>query len=328
MPANLTPEYFDAEKRYRLAKTPQEKVAALEEMLRVMPKHKGTDKLQGDLRRRLSKLRNEASKKSSGGRRSDIYYVEKSGAGQVCLVGPPNTGKSQLLTALTNARPEVADYPFTTRLPQTGIMRYENVPIQLVDLPPVHPDVTESWVFAVIRNADLLWLVFDLAHDDLLEHMEDLLGRMDQANVKPQGLHVEEDDEHHLSKKVLVVGNKSDLPHARDHLILFSEMYGDRFAIHPVSAKAGKGLRELGKMTFDRLGIMRVYTKAPGKDPDLEEPVILPLGSTVSDFAEAIHKDFAQKLKFARIWGNNKHGGQRVQQDYLLMDGDVLELHL
>lgn len=328
MPANLPPQYFDAEKRHRLAKTANEKVLALEEMLRIMPKHKGTEKLQGELKRKISKLRNEASKRSSGGHRSDVYYVEKAGAGQAAMVGPPNVGKSQLLTALTNARPEVADYPFTTRLPQTGMMRFENVPIQVVDLPPIHPELTEGWVFAIVRNADVLWIVLDLSNDDLLDHLEQVLGQLDQAHINPIGLRPEAEDEQHLSKKVLLVGNKADLPRAQDHLTILGELYGDRFTVLSVSARSGTGVDQLRKTTFLILDISRVYTKLPGKEADLNEPVILPAGSTVLDFAEQIHKDFAQKLKFARIWGPNKHGGQRVQRDYPLTDGDILELHM
>jgi hypothetical protein len=328
MPANLPPQYFDAEKRYRLAKTPQEKIQALEEMLRIMPKHKGTEKLQGELRRKISKLKVEATKRSSGGRKSDIYFVEKAGAGQVALVGPPNSGKSSLLAALTNARPEVADYPFTTRLPVAGMMKFENVQIQIVDLPPVDPHLTEPWVYAVMRNANILWIVLDLSDDDLLEHLEIVLQQLQEANIQPVGLREEEESDHALAKRTLLVGTKADDPRAPDHLEILRELYGDRFAIFGVSSLDGDGLDALGRASFELLGIIRVYTKAPGKEPDLSEPVILPQGSTVQDFAEQIHKDFSRKLKFARIWGPGKHGGQRVQRDYPLTDSDILELHI
>jgi ribosome-interacting GTPase 1 len=328
MPANLPPQYFEAEKRYRIARTPQEKIHALEDMLRIMPKHKGTDKLQAELKRKISKLRSEASKRSSGARRSDHYYVEKTGAGQVVMAGPPNVGKSKLLAALSNARPEVADYPFTTRLPQTGMMLFENVQIQVVDLPPIHPELTEAWVFAMLRNADALWIVLDLNEDAVLDHMELLLEQLEQANIIPLMRSQSFEDDQHLSKKSLIVCNKMDLPRATDHLEILEELYGNRYQIIQVSAQSGAGLGSLQRATFDILGVIRVYTKTPGKEPDLNKPVILPQGSTVLHCAEQIHKDFAQKLKFARIWGENKHKGQRVQRDYPLEDGDVIELHL
>lgn len=328
MPANLPPQYFDAEKRYRLARTPQEKIQALEEMLRIMPKHKGTDRLQGELRRKISLLRKEACSKSSGGRRGDNYFVEKAGAGQVVMAGPPNSGKSSLMRALTNAKPEVADYPFTTRTPQAGIMVYQNVRIQLVDVPPVHPEMTEPWVYAILRNSDVIWIVLDLASDDLLQDLESVLEALDGASIKPVGEGDYQEDQDRLTKRALVVANKIDSPKGDEHLEILQEFYSGRFPILGVSAMRLEGLQGLVHSTFRSLGIIRAYTKVPGKAPDLEDPVILPAGSTVADFAEQIHKDFAQKLKFARIWGANKHDGQRVYLDFPLEDGDILELHI
>jgi ribosome-interacting GTPase 1 len=328
LPANLPPQYFDAEKRYRLARTPQEKILALEEMLRIMPKHKGTEKLQGELRRKISKLRTEGGRRSGAGRRTDMYYVEKVGAGQVAMAGPANAGKSRLLAALTNARPEVAEFPFTTRLPQSGVMRYQNVRIQLVDLPPLHPELTEPWVLAVVRNCDALWVVVDLADDNLLEDLESVLGQLTEAGIQLVGKEREEEEEDRLPKRVLLVGNKIDRPGAQENARVLEGLYGEKFPVVGVSAEFGTSLHELQRATFELLEIIRAYTKAPGKDPDLQDPVILPRGSTVLDFAEQIHKDFAEKLKFARIWGPNKHGGQRVQRDYPLTDGDILELHI
>lgn len=328
MPANLPPQYFDAEKRYRLARTPHEKIQALEEMLRIMPKHKGTDRLQGELRRKISLLRKETSSKTTGGRRASTYFVEKVGAAQVVMAGPPNSGKSSLMRALTNAKPEVADYPFTTRTPQAGIMVYQNVRIQLVDVPPLHPEMTEPWVYAILRNSDVIWIVLDLASDDLLQDLESVLEALDGASIKPVGEGDHQEDQDKLTKRALVVANKIDSPRGNDHLEILQELYSGRFPILGVSAVRLEGLEGLVHSTFRSLGIIRAYTKVPGKAPDLEDPVILPAGSTVADFAVQIHKDFAQKLKFARIWGSNKHDGQRVHLDFPLEDGDILELHI
>ena len=167
MPANLTPQYLDADKRFRQAKNAAEKISALEDMLALIPKHKGTEKMQADLKRRLSKAREEAQKKGKAGARGNTYHVPREGAGQVVLVGPPNSGKSTLLAMLTNAIPEVGDYPFTTRKPLPGMMDFENVKIQLVDLPPIAPEWTEGWVYALIRNAELVLVLVDLASDDV-----------------------------------------------------------------------------------------------------------------------------------------------------------------
>src|SRR5918996_3670894 len=184
MPANLTPQYLDAEKRFRQAKVPAERISALEEMLALIPKHKGTEKMQADLKRRLSKAREEAQKKGKAGARGNTYHVPREGAGQVVLVGSPNTGKSTLLAMLTNATPEVGDYPFTTRKPLPGMMDFENVKIQLVDLPPIAPDWTEGWVYALIRNADLVLVLVDLASDDVFEHVEQLRSQLATHKIR------------------------------------------------------------------------------------------------------------------------------------------------
>jgi hypothetical protein len=166
MPANLPPQYHEAEKRYRAAKTPVEKIQALQEMLAIIPKHKGTDHLVGDLKRRMARHQAEAQKKGAGGKGFSLY-IDREGVGQAVLVGLPNVGKSLLLNRLTHARSEVADYPFTTRHPHPGMVEFENVQIQLVDLPPVSPEHTDLWVFSLIRNADIVLLVVDLNRDEV-----------------------------------------------------------------------------------------------------------------------------------------------------------------
>ena len=168
MPANLTPEYRRAEKEFRAAKTPHGKLACLEHMLRVMPKHKGTDHMQADLKRRISRLREQNEHKSGKAKRAPVSKVEKEGAGQIVLLGAPNSGKSQLLAALSNAHVNVADYPFSTHLPQPGMMHFEDVQIQLVDTPPVTADYMEMWMPDTVRRADRALLVVDLGNDTLL----------------------------------------------------------------------------------------------------------------------------------------------------------------
>lgn len=329
VPTNLPPHYFEVEKRYRSASTTQEKIRAIEEMLRIMPKHKGTDRLHGDLRKKLSKLRAESQKKQPGGKRGFLYHVEKTGAGQVALVGPPNSGKSKFLDTLTNAGPEVADYPFTTRMPISGMMRFENVQIQLVDLPPISRDFTEAWVFSIIRNADALFLVLDLSDHDLLDQWEMLFQELERTKIEPVGdSSPDGKDSGFIRKKALVIGNKSDLPGAIENGSVLDELYGNLFDILKISALSEKNAKRIARRGFELLDILRAYTKTPGKPPDLEDPVILKRGATVLDFAEQIHKDFRQKLRFARIWSKEKQDGQKVQRDHLLADEDVIEFHI
>jgi ribosome-interacting GTPase 1 len=327
MPANLTPEYLTAEKQFKAAVSPVEKLVALQEMLRAIPKHKGTEKMQADIKRRISRLRKEQAHKG-GPRKSGGIYVKKSGEGQVVLVGPPNSGKSEILARLTNAEPKIADYPFTTRMPTPGMMLYENVQIQLVDLPPIAEGYIESWLPQIIRVADAALLVLSARNDDILSQFEDTIGILEQHKIKLFGR--EEPDELPIGVeplKTLIVANKMDLPNASDNLEIFKEFFGDDFPILPVSVGDEANLNGLRRAVYDMLGLLRVYTKAPGKQPDREHPFVLHHGDTLYDLAESIHRDIAETLKTARIWGSGKFDGQLVNKDYELVDEDIIEIH-
>ena len=324
MPANLSPEYLDAEERLKQARTSPEKIAALEEMLATIPKHKGTEKMQAELKRKLSKLRGE--KKKGGARHTPVYQIERQGAGQVALVGPPNSGKSSLLAGLTRAAPLVADYPFATRLPLPGMMPFENIQIQLVDLPPLHPHLPESWVPQAIRCADAVALVVDLGQDEVLEQLTETLAQLEKGKIRV-GRETGELPRGFVHKLALLVGNKCDLPRARSNFEILAELWKERFRLLAVSAQTGEGLETFRRAVFDLLGIVRVYTKSPGKKIDRSAPFVLPRGATVREVAERVHKDFVGALKFARIWGAGKFDGQMVQRDYIVEDNDVIELH-
>lgn len=328
MPANLPPQYLEAEQRLRQARTPAEKIQAIEAMLAVIPKHKGTEKLIGDLRRRISKLKTEASKKG-GPKRETLFFVDKEGAGQVVLVGPPNGGKSMLLSRLTHASPEVADYPFTTRTPLPGMMPFENIQIQLVDLPPLFPGHTEPWIGSLIRNADLVLLVIDLLEDPL-EQVEMVIGELERMKIRPVGRRPEgpSHEAGMVVKKAILVGNKGDREGEMEQGALLAEVYGDHFPVLVISAKEGENLEGLKREIYQGLGVLRVYTKVPGKAPDFHAPFVLPIGSTIREVAGSIHRDFIEKLKFARLWRRGALEGMRVPREYLVQEGDVIELHL
>jgi len=322
MPANLTPQYREADRKFKTATTPQNKLAALEEMLAIIPKHKGTEKMQADLKSRIAKLRAQTQQKKSAARGRPIYHVDREGAGQVALVGAPNVGKSSLLRALTNAQPEIAEYPFTTRVPLPGMMAYENVQIQLVDLPPVTTDVTEGWLFGIIRNADAAALVVNLSTDDLLTQTEQV-----QALLGGAKLTLVAEPREPNQKRALVVANKLDAEGAASRLALLREFFGNALSIVPVSATHGTGLQDLRRALFHLLGVIRVYSKPPGRKADNSAPFILKRGATVLDAAEAIHKDFVARLKYARLWGKDEYQGQMVGREHVLEDGDIIELH-
>ncbi|MDQ7800319.1 MAG: TGS domain-containing protein [Armatimonadota bacterium] len=331
MPANLTPEYLSAEQRYRQAASPQERLEALEEMLRTVPKHKGTEKLQADIKRKIARLRQEMQTRRGGARAQPFFHIPREGAGQVVLVGPPNSGKSSLLAALTNAAPEVAPYPLTTRVPQPGMMHFENVQVQLVDTPPVCREFSEGWLYGLIRGADAAVLVLDCSDDGIL-YLEDSLRLLPDNRVFLVGQEAVVPDDASLPrgayKRTVVVANKWDLPGARENLAVLVELLGERLPGEPlpVSAVRGDGLEQLRSRIFSALHKIRVYSKPPGQKPDLQAPFVLPRGSTVRDAAEVIHKELAERLKYARLWGRGYHG-QMVGRDHVLEDGDILELH-
>ena len=328
MPANLPPQYKEAEERYRQAKTVLEKIAAIEEMLAVIPHHKGTDKLIAQLRRRLSQHKEESQRRSAPTRKFDPFAIKKEGAGQVALVGLPNCGKSQLLASLTNAVPVIADYPFSTRIPLPGMLKFENIQVQLVDTPPLMDEFSESGLFNLLRSADALALVIDLT-EDCAAQVELIVDELHRRRIRILGKAEEKKIEVGVfPKRAVFIGNKCDLPDTQQNCQDFIHRYSDRFSTLCISAKNRLHLEALGREIFFSLDIIRAYSKTPGKPPDLNDPVILPRGSNVLDFASEIHKDFVHKLKYARIWGREKFSGQMVQRDYILQDGDIIELHI
>ncbi len=325
MPANLTPQYMAADKKFKEATTPQQKMEALEEMLSAIPKHKGTEKMQADLKRRIAKLRQETQRRKGAARARPFFHVEREGAGQIALVGPPNSGKSSVVAALTNAQPEIGDYPFTTRVPLAGMAPFEDVQIQLVDLPPISPEMTEGWLYAIIRGADGALVVVDLADPDILASTEHLFELLAAANVEM----IPPTRARRAPREVpaMFVAAKLDAPGAAETLEVFKEFYGARLPVLPVSAEQDVNLAELRRTMFSMLNVIRVYSKKPGKKPDMQVPYILKRGTPVLEAAGVVHKDFGQHLRFARLWRQGEIEGQMVGRDTVLEDGDVLELH-
>ena len=319
MPANLTPQYYAAEEAYKKAKTTEEKIEALQNMLAMIPKHKGTEKLQGDLKKKLAVLRKEGTKKKSGKSSYNPFYIERQGAGQVVLVGFPNTGKSSLVGALTRAKVKAADYPFSTSVPQAGMMPYENVYIQLVDTPPITEDMVPPGLLGTIREADALVILIDASADDCLEQLDITLNFLKEKNVIPEDL---EDD----SFPYLITANKVEMKNSEDNMDIIKEMYPG-LTIYEISVLEGD-LEFLRELIYKAVDVIRIYSKAPGQKPDKEKPFTLKKGGTILDFAEAIHRDFPDKLRNAYVWGSTKFDGQAVAKDYVLADGDIVELDI
>jgi ribosome-interacting GTPase 1 len=333
MAANLTPQYLEAEAEYKKAQSAEERLACLKKMYSLLPKHKASEKLQADLKTKISEVREEAERERKSPKKAGVSYkIPKQGAGQVVFVGAPNSGKSRLLSRLTRATPEVAPYPFTTREPHAGMMDWEDVRVQLIDLPPITSDYMEGYISSMVRTADAALLFVDLGDDDGPFAAEAVVDRLAQTKTvlvghSPPGAGTSADPTVQQIK-TLLVANKLDLTGALERLEVIREFFGQRFAIHAIAAEHGTGLEDLRNAIYRFLHVIRVYTKQPGKPPDLTSPFTCPAGSTLVEMAALVHRDFAEGLKSARIWGTGVYDGQPVKRDHVLHDKDIVELHV
>ncbi len=330
MPVNQSPEYTKPEARYRAATTPEEKLAGLEEMLRLVPKHKGSEKLQSQLKQKIKAARQETQQKKKSGGHRDLFVVPRQGAGQVALLGAANVGKSAIVGALTDAKVEVAPFPFATQIAVPGMAHHEDVPIQLVDMPPVIDGTAQPGMMGAYRSADVILLVIDLSAIELIDQYEQPLAMLAERKMKAvcsPTLEESEDPDAPFPKKVLIAANKCDTDTAIDNLEGLRELVGDDLKMLPISAERGDGLQELTAELFRLLHVVRIYPKKPGKPVDKNEPFIVHKGGTVHDLAFMVHRELAEKLKSARVWGEGVHDGQQVHHSHVLNDKDIVELH-
>jgi hypothetical protein len=338
MPANLSPEYKAAQAALRQARDPSERLRWLREMLRVIPKHKGTDHLQADIKRRIRELGEELERPKRGGARGGpALVVRPEGAAQIALLGPPNAGKSTLHARLTGSNAHAAVYPFTTQFPEPGMMPHQDVHFQLVDLPAVSPEHPTPWLASALQTADACLLVVDLGDPDCVGEIETVHDMMRERGVtlaehweSAEALSADpaDDDPFAMSLRTLLLANKADaVIDAGSELRTLLELVGLHYPALAVSALSGQGLGEVGAWLFEHLGVVRVYTKAPGKAADRSRPYTLRRGQTVADVARLVHKDLARSLKHARVWGASGFEGQQVGPGHVVADGDIVELH-
>ncbi len=329
MPANLTQQYLKAEAEYRRASTPEEELECLQVMLRELPKHKGTDKLNAELKQKISKVKKELQQPQAKGKRGGLR-IPRQGAGRAVIIGGPNAGKSQLVRSLTRATPEVAPYPFTTTEPSPGMMPWEDVMVQLIDTPPITADYFDPVTQGLIRGADLVVLMVDLGLDEGIDGLQEVLQHLSATKTRlGKESYLDENDIGVSYTRTLLVPNKIDLPEAAERLELMHEFCDTDFPEYVISALHGAGLEELRNAIYEPLDVVRVYTKLPSaKEPDYDRPFTIHRGGTLMEIAEQIHKDFAKNLKFARVWGTAVHDGTQVKGDYVLHDKDVVELHV
>jgi ribosome-interacting GTPase 1 len=330
MPANLTPQYKKIEEEYRRAATLEEELHCLQRMLQEIPKHKGTDHLQAELKAKISKAKKELATEKSSGKKTHGLRIPRQGAGTAIILGGPNAGKSLLVARLTNATPEVAPYPFTTTSPAPAMMPWEDVTVQLIDTPPITADYMDPSLHGLIRPADLALLMVDLAGDEGIQQCQDLLERLLRTKTRLAAKsYLDEEDVGLSYTQTFLVPNKIDAPDAPERLNLLHELVPLDFAEFVISAEHGIGLEALREAIFKAMDVVRVYSKLPSaKQPDRHRPFTLRRGSSLLELAGQVHKDFIEKLKFARVWGTAVHDGTQVKGDYILHDKDVVELHI
>ena len=340
MPTNVTAEYKKAEQAFREAREPADRLQCLKEMLRTIPKHKGTEHLQRDIKTRIKLLNDELSGPRKGGARTGpSYTVRAEGAAQIALLGPPNAGKSLLHRSLTGARSEVGPYPFTTKLPLPGMMPYEDVHIQLVDLPPISEDYIESWIVNALQPANAAFLVIDIANPECIDHIQQVITQLEKRKIILTSIfesdfkddtesNDEIDDPFRIELPTFLIVNKIDLADGTDELSALKELVNFEFPSIAISADSGENLDRLPRLVFEKLEIVRVYTKVPGKPADTGRPFTITAGGTVFEVARQVHKDFAETFRFARIWGKSVFDGQQVGPDHVLQDLDIIELHV
>ena len=329
MPTNLPPDYFEIEKRFRQAETVEEKIEALQEMMSVVPKHKGTDHLRADLRRKLAKLKEEAQSRKGTTKRDSAFRVPKAGAGQAVVIGPTNAGKSALVAVLTGAEAPVSPIPNTTWEPLPAMMPVENTEVQLVDTPPLSRDYVEPRLKELIRRSDLVMLVVDLEQDPIGQ-LQESIALLEEYRIAPRQRtdRYPKEPQAFTFLPFLVLVNKCDDEADEELYTIFCELLEEKWPCLPVSAASGRNLERLKKAVLEQLDVIRVYTQAPGKEPDLTRPFVMKKGTSLADLAGRIHKDFLERMKFARVWGKAVHDGQMVHRDYILQDGDVVEIHI
>lgn len=347
MPTNVTPEYKKAEEAYRKAREPKERLECLRQMLSTIPKHKGTEHLQADIKSRIKDLTEELAGPKKGGKRSGpALTLRPEGAAQIALLGPPNSGKSTLHQRLTGSRAQAGPGSFITQFPEPGMLAHEDIAFQLLDLPSMSADHSPPWMASTLQTADAALLVVDLSDPACVEQVQFILdtlaarkislvpdwpgARCSDRTERQAGAAEradEFDDPFRILLPTLLLANKSDLAPDPEEVAVLEELLGVNYPALRVSAGTGQGLGEIAPWLFGALQVVRVYTKAPGKDPERDRPFTVRGGDTVLDVARLVHKDIAESFRFGRLWGSGVFDGQQVGADHPVADGDIVELH-
>lgn len=358
MPSNVSLEYSFAQKKYYAATTPEEKLAALLEMKSAAPGHKGAENLRSDLNKRIAEIKSEIEKQKSvaakrGGAGASMF-VRKEGTGQIVVVGLPNSGKSWLLNRLVGKDiAQVTPYPFATKEPVPGMMAYDGAHIQLVELPAIiegsaNGKAQGKEIIGVIRNSDAILFAVSSEEDKKI-----LVGELEKSFIyvnrfRPpisvkvssfpgiqisgkeflafpvEQLELYLKNSGYANSQVIISGGISSIEEVAQAL---NEKicYKQAVFVNPYLVN-DHSIVDLKDKLFIALGKILVFTKKPGHDPDMNDPLSMDKNSSVFDVARVLHKDFARGLKFARVWGSTKFPGQRVGPEYILKNKDVVEI--
>lgn len=296
MPVNVTPEYAKAEKAHLEAKTIEEKIETLQKLISEAPKHKGGENLRAQLRTRYKKLleKQDKTKKSKRGGKTGIKKEDM----QAVIIGKTNSGKSSLLNALTNNSPEIAEYEFTTKTPQIGMMKHSGVQIQVIENPAINSEYFDK---GIINTADTILILINSLND--IQDIEPFLSKS-------------------IGKRIIIYNSK-----AKENLRKIEEtLKSKKINFIFFNPKENQNKEEIKEKIFKSFDKIRIYTKEPGKEPKKERPLILEPDSTVKEVAEKILHGFSDKVKETKIWGpSSKFGGQIVGLNHKLKDLDVVE---
>jgi len=298
MPINAHPEYLNAEKEYFQAQTPGEKLNALKKMISSAPKHKGAENLRAQLNLRYKKLKEhlEKSKKSGKSLRLGIKKEEM----QAAIIGLTNSGKSSLLSALTNLKPEISEFPLKTKKSAVGIMSYYGTAIQLIEIPAINSKYYDK---GISNTADILLILINSVKD--MKKIEEKIS-----------------DNH---GKRIIIFNKIDLFSENEKRKIQATLSSKKYNFTMISTKTREGIEELKDKIFFEFGKIRVYTKEPGKEKS-QKPILLDTNSLAENAAEKIFRGFAKKVKEIKIWGpSSSFPGQKVGLKHKLKDLDIIE---
>ncbi len=309
MPINAGYEYGEAQKRVTEAKTPEEKIRALENLLSVSPSHKGAERLRSELKTKISKLKEKQEKDRASKKGGHSLSIKKEGASQIILVGLTNSGKSTIISRFTNAKPEIADYEYTTKNPEIGVMDYKGVKLQLIEIPALFDGVYESSngpsYFNIIRSADLVTVIVD-GKKDCEKDIELIEKEFNKAGMT-------------LKK----IKQEKNFYHVVKCIVIINKILKNFKCKYPVS-----WVDDFNEAVWNNLNLIYAYTKQPGKPKEFP-PVALKIGSTIKDLAEIVHKDFIKRFKYARIWGKSvKHPGTNAGLAHILTENDIVEFHV